>query len=246
MATYNGAPYLREQIESILTQLEAGDELVVVDDASTDDTLATLEKLSDARVRIFRNERNLGHVATFSRVIGLARHDVIVTSDQDDRWIAGRLTQLLQSLSTSGALLVSSNMTFIDATGRAMDFPSHELRARDSRRRWLNVARIFSGRTGYYGCAMAFRSALRRSILPIPAYVESHDLWIALAANLLRRNEHLEAATIERRVHSSNASIVRRKLSARLYSRWIHVRSILELLRRDRAARGDVRPMMNS
>ena len=55
MATYNGERYLRRQVESILSQLADGDELIVSDDGSTDGTPALLESLADPRLRILHN-----------------------------------------------------------------------------------------------------------------------------------------------------------------------------------------------
>lgn len=238
MATFNGQPYLEEQLRSILVQLQADDEFVVVDDASTDQTIQLLRGLQDPRVRIFRNERNLGHVATFARAISLANNDVIFMSDQDDRWTSGRLQSMLARLHSTGAVLVSSNTSFIDGQGQPTLAAAFRLKASDSDRHLRNILGIFSGRTGYYGCAMAFRSDLRTVILPIPSYVESHDLWIAIAGNLIRRNTHLEDDTLERRVHAHNASLLRRSLVHKLRSRVVHALSVLTLAFRAQRSSG--------
>ena len=58
MATYNGEKYIKEQLESILLQLENQDEVIVSDDGSTDHTLKIIESLNDQRIKILKGPRN--------------------------------------------------------------------------------------------------------------------------------------------------------------------------------------------
>ena len=231
MATYNGERYLPEQVASILAQLEPTDELVVVDDASEDGTVAYLEGLGDPRIRVHRNEANLGHVQSFSKVIGLARQPYILMADQDDVWIEGRARAMRDAL-TGGAALVSTNSEFIDSQGRPIPPLHSSLTAADSQRNAANILRIFAGQAFYDGCAMGLREELRDIVLPIPRYVESHDLWIAMAANAAGSNLHLERLTLRRRLHGNNASVVRRPLAQKLWSRAIFLLSLLHICQR--------------
>jgi hypothetical protein len=89
---------------------------------------------------------------------------------------------------------------------------------------------VFLGQRNYFGCAMAFRKELKNIILPIPAFVESHDLWIALAGNLLHSNLHLEDLTITRRFHGRNVSKNDRPFLKKLRSRWLFLKSLIVLL----------------
>ena len=86
MATYNGAKYLREQIDSILAQTIQDFELVVCDDCSSDDTWDILKQYSDAdkRIKVFRNESNMGFKRNFEKAMSLCGGDYIALSDQDD------------------------------------------------------------------------------------------------------------------------------------------------------------------
>ena len=228
MATYNGERYLPEQVASILAQMEPTDELVVVDDASRDGTVAYLEGLGDPRIRVHRNEANLGHVQSFAKVIGLARQPYILMADQDDVWIEGRARAMREVLD-GGAALVSTNSEFIDAQGCPIP-PLHTgLSAENSRRNAANILGILTGRAFYDGCAMGLREELRDIVLPIPRYVESHDLWIAMAANVAGSNAHLERITLRRRIHGNNASVGRRPLARKLWSRAIFLLSLLHI-----------------
>ena len=87
MGTYNGGPYLREQLDSIAAQTHLPDELVVCDDDSTDRTVAILEDFAATApfpVRVYVNPKNLGTAKNFERAIGLATGEVIALADQDD------------------------------------------------------------------------------------------------------------------------------------------------------------------
>ena len=232
MATYNGAEYVGQQVESILQELQGGDELVVVDDCSTDETVAMIRVLSDHRIRIVTNPRNVGPNQSFAEAIALSTRPIIMLSDQDDVWVSGRRAILVDALATSGKMLVSSNQDCMDRDGRTMQCGLPRISGRDSCAHWKNVFSMYTGRCAYYGCAMAFRRELLSMILPVPAYVESHDLWIAMAANILGTNFHVEDVTLRRRLHGSNASLRRRRLGQKLWSRVVHTASLVQLLGR--------------
>jgi N-acetyl sugar amidotransferase len=231
MATYNGEKYLAEQVNSILSQMGESDELIVVDDASTDGTLSYLERIVDPRVKVFSNQLNIGHVQTFARCLNLASGKYILMSDQDDVWIDGRL-QVIKNALESGVLLVSSNSEFIDSKSDVikshLHFPPF-LSEVDSGHHLKNIKKIFFGKAFYYGCCMGLSEELRKLILPIPAYVESHDIWIAMAANLVRSNAHLNRSTVVRRIHDTNATELNRNFFKKIKSRFIFILSILNL-----------------
>jgi glycosyltransferase involved in cell wall biosynthesis len=188
-----------------------------------------LRSFADPRIKIHPNERNRGHVYSFSRVLSLAANELIVMADQDDIWIPGRLERMRQALASSGNLLLSSNSAFIDAAGRPTHYDCEGVRSELSKRHVANIVSIFVGRRRYYGCAMAMHRRLNDIVLPMPAYVESHDLWIAMAANMARSNLHLEENTLLRRLHGHNASVLSRPLSAKLWSRAIFLISFFDI-----------------
>jgi len=83
--------YLRECVESVLAQTFRDFELVIVDDASTDQSLRLVESYHDPRIRIFRNEKNLGQVASLNKGLQYARGALIARLDQDDVNLPTRL-----------------------------------------------------------------------------------------------------------------------------------------------------------
>ena len=100
VATYNGAGYITEQLDSILAQAAADDEIIIVDDGSSDETLKILSEYSGKypSIQVFRNSRNVGVKATFERLLGLATKGIIFLSDQDDIWVEGRRMRMVEAL----------------------------------------------------------------------------------------------------------------------------------------------------
>lgn len=228
MATYNGERFLPEQIDSIISQMGMDDELVVVDDASSDRTVSYLESLSDSRIKIYKNKSNIGHVQSFAKALGLAQSAYIFMADQDDVWIVGRLAAMREVLA-AGSSLVSTNSKFINNEGRAISPLHPDLKEKDSDSYISNIIRIFIGKAFYNGCAMGLRKELLQVVLPIPSYVESHDLWIAMVANSIGSSRHLENYTLYRRVHGGNASVLQRAFWKKLRSRAIFLLSLLHI-----------------
>ena len=240
MAAYNGARFIEEQLASILDQLGPYDEVVVVDDASTDDTADVVAAVDDPRVRLVRAPQNRGYVRTFEAALREARGRYVFLSDQDDVWRPGRVDAMRTSLDES--LVVATNLSTLgggDALVGPFGQPDWRLHAADSSRPLRNVLGILAGNRPYYGCAMAVRREALDLVLPFPSWLnESHDLWIALAGNLSRSMRHLELRSLERRLHGDNQTPNRpRGPLMVLRSRLMLLRAIAELLRRRRTQR---------
>lgn len=234
LACYNGALYIQEQLASILPQMQDADELIIINDNSTDATTEILQNISDPRVHVYRNDPNLGVNRSFEKAIGLAKGRYILMADQDDIWTPGRLEKMVSYLQSKNVLLVSGNSTCIDKSGQDIAFDLGKLFEADSTAYGKNVLRIFTGKAYYFGCCMAFSAELKGIVLPFPKDVESHDLWIAMAANMMHSNLHLEDIVLKRRIHGKNASVIQRDLMSKIRSRIVFARSYMELKKRIR------------
>lgn len=84
MSVYNGESFLRESIESIISQSFPNWEMLVCDDNSSDASWEILKHINDPRIRIFRNEKNLGLTKNLNRLISLSRAPFIARMDADD------------------------------------------------------------------------------------------------------------------------------------------------------------------
>lgn len=237
MATYNGASHVVEQLESILSQLGPRDEVVVVDDASGDGTPETVSSIGDRRIRVVRQSRNRGYVATFAAAMAEARGEVVLLSDQDDVWPDGRVDALVAGLGDHE--IAASNLVLLGSQ-EPLSSPVRRrpwlLSRRTSSHRRRNLARMMAGLMPYYGCTMAVRRTALEVLLPFPEWLsESHDLWIATVGNVTGSLVHVEDTTVLRRVHASNASSARpRGVRQAVASRWLQVRMVREARRRAR------------
>jgi len=84
MATYNGAKYLKKSLRSILDGSYTNIEILVVDDGSTDDSVAIAKRVNDSRIRIISNQSNSGLVRTRQQIMQEARGTYLAWLDQDD------------------------------------------------------------------------------------------------------------------------------------------------------------------
>jgi glycosyltransferase involved in cell wall biosynthesis len=237
MATYNGEQYLPAQLESVLSQLEPGDEIVVVDDGSTDGTCDMLAGFSrvDGRVRLHLNPVNLGVTATFERALSLARNELVFLCDQDDIWLPRRRAAFVAAFERDPACgLVICDARVIDGAGQELH-PSY-MRLRGGFHAGF-LRTLLSSR--YLGCAMAMRIRLVRAGLPIPAGVPMHDMWFGALASLLSRVTYLPEPHLLYRRHGRNASPAsRRGVWQMLRWRVALLRLVLMRVRRLRGRRG--------
>lgn len=100
MCTYNGASYIREQIDSILNQTYPIYELIVQDDGSTDHTCDLVKAYTekDSRIKLFINTTQLGCDENFRTACLKATGDYIAISDQDDIWYPQKLEKQIQAI----------------------------------------------------------------------------------------------------------------------------------------------------
>jgi glycosyltransferase involved in cell wall biosynthesis len=212
LCTYNGAVYLKEQLESIAAQTRTPDELVISDDQSTDDTLKVIEEFAataDFPVRISVNESNLGIAKNFEKAISLSRGDVILLSDQDDIWHRDKLESVERIFEAKPQLsLVFSNAELVDETLRRFDETLFDLVHFNSEKQRL----VESGRALdlqlrenlILGATMAFRATLKELVLPISGDGPLvHDGWIVLLIAAVGEIDFINRPLLKYRQHSA-------------------------------------------
>jgi len=92
MPVYNGEKYLKRAIESILKQTFRDFEFLIIDDGSADKSAEIIKSFKDARIRLERNETNLGLIKTLNKGLGLAKGKYIARMDCDDISLPKRLS----------------------------------------------------------------------------------------------------------------------------------------------------------
>jgi glycosyltransferase involved in cell wall biosynthesis len=178
MATWNGARYLREQLDSFRAQSRLPDELVVCDDHSTDGTPAILEEFRRTApfpVNVLINPKQMGYVGNFEQVVGMCDGDVILLSDQDDVWLPEKLAEheaVYRSRPEVG--MAFSDGTIVGSAIAPSSLSLYEyVGATPKRLRRFAAGRgmdLFIRKPMAYGCTLSIRSDLRPLILPIPPY----------------------------------------------------------------------------
>jgi glycosyltransferase involved in cell wall biosynthesis len=127
MAVHDGELFVGAAIESVLAQTWRDFEFLIIDDASTDATPERLAALRDERVRVVRNETNLGLTASLNRGLALARGELIARQDADDLSHPRRLEEQAAFLAAHPSVAaVGSQAWLIDGRGRSLgkkDFP---------------------------------------------------------------------------------------------------------------------------
>ena len=104
LCTYNGGVYLEKQLNSILEQTYGIDEIIIVDDCSTDSTREVLKDYQEKHkeIKLFFNEKNLGSNSSFRYAISLANNDYMALCDQDDIWYANKIEKQMKAIIDSG------------------------------------------------------------------------------------------------------------------------------------------------
>jgi glycosyltransferase involved in cell wall biosynthesis len=140
--TFNGAKYLRESVESVLSQTCGDFELVLIDDASSDETWAIAEEYGrkDPRVSAVRNSKTLGLVGNFNRCLELAKGRYVCVWHQDDVMMPQNIEKKVALLAANPQVgFVHSNVLMIDDQGQILS-EHWEL---DSRHDYIAPGRAF-------------------------------------------------------------------------------------------------------
>jgi glycosyltransferase involved in cell wall biosynthesis len=117
LAVYNGDAYLREGVDSVLGQTFEDFELLIVDDASTDGAVASLPH--DPRIRVLRNEQNIGQIPSMNRGLREARGDYVARLDHDDVCLPRRLERQVALLDARPEVALTATwVDIVDTQGR--------------------------------------------------------------------------------------------------------------------------------
>jgi glycosyltransferase involved in cell wall biosynthesis len=199
LATYNGGKYIKQQLDTILSQLGPLDEVIISDDGSKDQTITIVNAFNDDRISIFHNDTyTKGPVGNFENAISKAQGDIIFLSDQDDIWLPNKVARHLEAHAKFD--LVVSNAIVTDENQNVL-FQSF-FKVRGSRKGMIK--NLF--RNSYIGCCMSFKKEIATASMPFPADIHMHDWWIGLVAELKGSICFVEEPLMYYIRHSENAS----------------------------------------
>ena len=226
IATHNGEKYIKNQLDSILSQLSQDDEVIISDDGSTDGTLSVINKMNDSRIIVYQYNQPLltkhSHeyvCRNFENALVHAKGDYIFLSDQDDEWLPNKVEMCLKDLENHD--LVLHDFMHIDENGNIIS-PLHYNGTFRPKNYYLRVGK-------HYGCAMAFRRSVLDYALPFPKHLLLHDYWIGILAETLGKFVFLEKPLLRYRIHQENTSGNHNSLVHKI---WYRVKTFLYLVKR--------------
>jgi glycosyltransferase involved in cell wall biosynthesis len=202
MTTYNGKRFIRETIESILSQTYSSFEFLIIDDCSSDETAAIVEQYDDRRIRLIRNQSNLGIPRSRNLGIEQAAGTYMAVTDHDDISAPDRLMRQVAFLEAhpnvvllgTGSNLLSDGRLTVESSWSG----SHVLR-------W----KLLTASPFPHSSACVRLSAIRRHGLRYRVDVscaDDHDLFYRMSR--VGEIECLPEPLVTWRAHSGNASLV--------------------------------------
>ena len=202
MAAYNAEKYIKQAISSILRQSFDDFELLIVNDGSTDQTVAAVQSFDDPRIRLIHNASNMGLVYTRNRALEEARGEFIAVLDSDDIAVQGRLQVQYAFMQQHPDLaLCSGHAALIDeqgqATGQQFIVPKDD----------VNME-VFFGNPFINPAAM-FRTAILRELGGYRDFApaEDYDFFLRVSEKYCVGN--LDQLLVYYRVHGQNTSAIK-------------------------------------
>lgn len=229
IATYNGEKYIREQLDSILSQLGPDDEVVVSDDGSTDSTLDIVKSYQDARIKVYHHDSS--SVTTtflldkpthnFENALRHANGDIIFLSDQDDVWIGGKVEALMKEL--QDADFAVHDCVVVDDRMKNVIQPSYFDYIGIHQGVWNNWVRAT-----YLGCCMAMRKEVVVRAMPFPRTMVGHDLWLGIIADRYFKSKIVRSKFLRYRKHTNSKTTSGGKSK---HSLWFKIRYRVVILK---------------
>lgn len=180
MATYNGAKYIEEQIESIANQTIKPDELVISDDSSTDDTVKIIKEFAakaSFKVKLICNKHNLGFSKNFSQALENTTGDIVFLSDQDDVWLLNKIEKCIGYFFKNPNIQVMlHDSKIVDDNLNSIGFNKYNWQPESSNNIKYNIVN-----NGVFGNCCVVRNKFLNYILPIPD-IYCHDEWLGKVA----------------------------------------------------------------
>jgi glycosyltransferase involved in cell wall biosynthesis len=207
LCTYNGAKYLRQQMDTLVAQTYSNLEIIAVDDGSSDETVSILEEYTERykNISIHINETNLGYIRNFEKAIGLCKGEYIALCDQDDIWDPKKISLMMEHIGNH--MLIYHDSAFIDDDGNSLNRKLSDIRNCYSGA----DPRVFLFENCVSGHAMLFRKELMNYADGFKLKI-IHDWWLAYAATNVGSIFFLDQALVQYRQHrTTSTDILRQK-----------------------------------
>jgi glycosyltransferase involved in cell wall biosynthesis len=225
MATYNGEKFLREQLNSILSQTFTKWHLLIRDDNSSDNSFLIVQeykKTYPEKITVIEDKKGrLGFIQNFNEILKYTTANYIALCDQDDMWLPDKLAKLMETMilaeknSTDRAVLVYTDFSYINTDGEIISSTFYKTKNKNHGLYNANIIRaLFYGTV--VGCTLYFNRKLLHLSGEIPnEFPLGHDYWFLFIALLTGKIVFLDEITIYRRIHENNLSGVQKMFPKR-------------------------------
>ena len=209
LCTYNGEKYIRQQLDSILSQTMPVDEIVIHDDRSTDSTYEILSWYASqySQIKLIRNIQNVGYKKNFEEALRDCNGDYIFFSDQDDVWAMDKVAESVEYLRTTGMYGAFTDAHLIDQNGENMGITlfSHQQLwpyiENDLLQKFLFEVLCLKGNF-VTGATLVITKAAKELVLPYrTALIMAHDGWIALKLSSMGKLGYINKTLMSYRIH---------------------------------------------
>lgn len=208
LATYNGEQYLREQLNSILSQSYSNFRLLISDDLSTDGTREILAEYveKDKRIIIFNQEKNLGVVKNFEFLLKKVENKYYMFSDQDDIWKENKIEKSIQTLEETNSDLVYTDLEVVDENLNVTYKSYWKLKGIYNKIKKYNNFESLYLNNFVTGCTILSKKEFIKEVLPLPntSKFVLHDYWIPLILSQKHKITYIEEPLIKYRQHKNN------------------------------------------
>jgi len=223
MAVYNGEKYLAAQIRSIIPQLGIGDELVISDDGSEDNTGSIIGEIDDKRIKYFVNEKRNGPVSNFENALKKASGSYIFLADQDDIWHRDKIDIMQKSLYDYDMAICDCEVVNEELE---KIYPSFFHINHSGKGLLRNLFK-----NSYIGCCMGFRREVLDKSLPFPENIPMHDAWIGLVGEMHYKVKFIDRSLVKYRRHRENISAITNSnnngLAKKISNRFKYVKHLI-------------------
>ena len=207
ICTYNGELYVEEQLMSICNQSRRPDEIIIFDDASTDNTVKIIKRILSSKnieYTIVENEKNMGVTKNFENAIKKCTGDIIFTSDQDDVWYIDKVKIIERIFKENKKCnLVFTNASLVDSELKEFKIDLWKSVGFKPSIENKYIIDILLNRCVVTGATMAIRNCKLEKLFPIPnGWL--HDGWLAIIYAMNNRVLYLDKKLILYRQHSNN------------------------------------------
>jgi glycosyltransferase involved in cell wall biosynthesis len=200
LATYNGAPYIGAQIESIRLQLPENGRIIVADDGSSDDTVQIINSFNDERIIMLNGPRK-GVIRNFEFLLKSSTADLIFLCDQDDIWLPNRILSAFKNIEDYDVVVCNGEIRNADLTNSHMTV----FEWRNSGNGLIKNLYLNS----FVGCCMCIRREVLDLVLPFPRNIPMHDAWIGVVATCFYRVKFDPIVAVWYRRHEGNVTSIK-------------------------------------